>query len=298
MDISNVYTDADIMRGFVGEINSTSYTLLNSIGYTMDSSCIENIYRNEDVKQTYKTFSKFNRKGYLNFINPRKSNENTDKRNVFIYCQPNWTSCFYTESQVLNQINVAYPKVKNIVLKTRHKGKCDDIRKSYPSIVGVCSQSNNKRLAIDAYNEIYSDKNIANLLLNPYYVIGNDEKTTASNIRENYYDRDIIALHRGMINEYIIDSVVGEEWDNGPEKKNRVDSIAINENMSSKLYDLTKVSKIIKKIKKIENKYIGTGVTDGKIIKEDDFDTAWEEFLCELDNAGINEILECVNKQE
>ena len=81
----------------------------------------------------------------------------------------------------------------------------------------------------------------------------------------------------------------------GDEIKEIVDSIEVNENLEGRLYDWTPVREQVKRVRKVIKKYIG-GNYSGEFSKGD-FDTTWNRFLKELEEAGIDDILELANSR-
>lgn len=73
-------------------------------------------------------------------------------------------------------------------------------------------------------------------------------------------------------------------------------------NLLTDNYDFTPVKKEVKKIMSLEKKYLGESFNyagsdyKGKIFTGD-FETEYNNFLKELDNAGIDKVLEYLNNR-
>ena len=101
---------------------------------------------------------------------------------------------------------------------------------------------------------------------------------------------------------------VPSDWDGVSDsyvfKNNKSDSsksnLKFNEKFVDRYYDFTPVKKEVKKIMSLEKKYLGESFNyagsdyKGKIFTGD-FETEYNNFLKELDNAGIDKVLEYLN---
>ena len=106
---------------------------------------------------------------------------------------------------------------------------------------------------------------------------------------EKYFYRS----HSNWTNNYNAINISGSL--KGEEIKEIVDSIKVNENLEGRLYNWTPVSEQVKKVRKVIKRYIG-GNYSGEFSKGD-FDTTWDKFLKELEEAGIDDILALANSQ-
>ena len=69
-----------------------------------------------------------------------------------------------------------------------------------------------------------------------------------------------------------------------------------NKNYIGKYYDFKPVKKEVKNILEIEKKY--TDMEKGILFSEkEEFEQLWEKFLNELDNAGMDKVLEYLNRK-
>jgi hypothetical protein len=89
--------------------------------------------------------------------------------------------------------------------------------------------------------------------------------------------------------------------DNSIEKtKKNIENLKFNEKFVDRYYDFTPVKKEVKEIMSLEKKYLGNSFNyegsdyKGKIFTGD-FEKEYNNFLKELDKAGIERVLEYLN---
>ena len=147
------------------------------------------------------------------------------------------------------------------------------------------------------YNLIYSDKEIANIISFFNYNVGDtDYKINGMEISDFYNENKgkyYWSEYSNWTNNYNAINISGALP--GDEIKEIVDSIEVNENLEGRLYDWTPVREQVKRVRKVIKKYIG-GNYSGEFSKGD-FDTTWNRFLKELEEAGIDDILELANSR-
>ncbi|MFQ9514454.1 MAG: hypothetical protein ACLRZ9_01365 [Eubacterium sp.] len=293
-----IQTETTSTVGYIGDLGGNNYFETHVFGIGLNGNKIINYYKDPGVKQEYKTYSEYLQKGYLNYLNPSDQDEESIYTgNLFLYPHADCTVTKSSNENVLEEINIQYSQVKKIKKIKWKEDNISEWRLNYPGVSGICSASDNKERAVDALNIIYSDKEIANIISNPFYETGSGILKTTNQIKE-FYDQnngDFESSHGMLTNSFLADSIVGNDINDGNTAKELIDSVNINEKFAGKLYDYTPIKKEVRKLKKIEKKYVGLGA--GGKLKEKNFEKIWKEFLSELDKAGMEKALRYLNEQ-
>lgn len=198
----------------------------------------------------------------------------------------------------------AFPKVKNM---EQYKWGDYSVNPQdlidYNSINGIYKKSVNKKTALEAYDFINSDVEASNIIKFPEYDgSGKDYNITEAEYIE-FYDKDENKGKVGQggncfVNPFVANPFAG---DNSIEKtKKNIENLKFNEKFVDRYYDFTPVKKEEKKIMSLEKKYLGNSFNyegsdyKGKIFAGD-FEKEYNNFLKELDKAGIERVLEYLN---
>ena len=144
-------------------------------------------------------------------------------------------------------------------------------------------------MAMDALNTIYSDRVSSNIASYPLYKIDREDYTENMDI-ENYAGPSKI-----FANVFVRYS--SDYKKEGSELKKEEDLAKTSDKISGRYFDLNDSKDKIKRLVEIEKKYIDySAELKGKFLNGD-FDTTWNEFLKELDAAGIEEVIQLINGQ-
>ena len=97
-----------------------------------------------------------------------------------------------------------------------------------------------------------------------------------------------------MINPFVTNSFADRKTIE--EYKENINLLKYNKNYIGKYYDFKPVKKEVENILEIEKKY--TAMEKGILFSEkEEFEQLWEKFLNELDNAGMDKVLEYLNRK-
>ena len=109
---------------------------------------------------------------------------------------------------------------------------------------------------------------------------------------ENYSNFE--ARSQKMINPFVTNSFADRKTIE--EYKENINLLKYNKNYIGKYYDFKPVKKEVENILEIEKKY--TDMEKGILFSEkEEFEQLWEKFLNELDNAGMDKVLEYLNRK-
>lgn len=289
------------IAGYIGKINRKGNVNTNAFGVSLEGKRIDNYYKLSDVKKSLKEISEYVKKGYFKYLNENKR-DNTINANVFI-------SNLYFEEVEGRETEVewsVFPKVKYV--KQYKWGNCSVKAQELidgNAINGIYKKSNNKKIALSAYNFINSDVEASNIIKFPEYDgSGGQYNITLSEYYDFFSREENQGKFEGRGYKFVNPFVANPFADKNSievSKKN-VESLKYNEKYIDKYYDFTQVKKEIENIIKVEKKYLGQdynyngGSYDGKLFKED-FDSAYNDFLKELDEAGIEKVLSYLNNE-
>lgn len=289
--------DVRFAKGYVGELNGLNYMRNVGLGIDKDEDKVVNYYADEKVKESYRTMAQYISNGYYKFMNMPKEKQNNTDGNCFLLYISRSTNSTIPEEQWMKWLTDMYPQWKNYTKVRWGEGKASGWDSYWPAIVGICNKSNNIQEALKIYNLIYSDKEISNIISYFNYTVGDtDYRINDMEISDFYSENDDkyrYSVDSNWTNNYNAINISGSL--KGEEIKEIVDSIKVNENLEGRLYNWTPVSEQVKKVRKVIKKYIG-GNYSGEFSKGD-FDTTWNRFLKELEEAGIDDILELANSR-
>lgn len=167
------------------------------------------------------------------------------------------------------------------------------------SINSVCSRSKNKKIALEAYDFINSNAEASNIILYPEYDGTGKKYSITENEYYDFYSREenysnFEARSQKMINPFVTNSFADRKTIE--EYKENINLLKYNKNYIGKYYDFKPVKKEVENILEIEKKY--TDMEKGILFSEkEEFEQLWEKFLNELDNAGMDKVLEYLNRK-
>lgn len=289
--------DVRFAKGYVGELNGLNYIRNVGLGIDKDEEKVVNYYADEKVKESYRIMAQYISNGYYKFMNMPKEKQNNTDGNCFMLYISRDTCSTIPEEQWMKWLTDMYPQWKNYTKVSWSDGKASDWDSDWPVIVGICNKSNNMQEALKIYNLIYSDKELANIISFFNYNVGDTDYKINDLEISDFYGKNIekyfYRSHSNWTNNYNAINISGSL--KGEEIKEIVDSIKVNENLEGRLYNWTPVSEQVKKVRKVIKRYIG-GNYSGEFSKGD-FDTTWDKFLKELEEAGIDDILALANSQ-
>ncbi|WP_455950441.1 hypothetical protein [Eubacterium sp.] len=257
-----------------------------------NSGKIENYYKFKDVKNEYYNLYKYNRAGFFNVLNKTK---NRKKANIFIDNETydtagdkdevDWEQ--YPQVHKMKKIQWGTPMVEQ-----------EDLM-FFCSINSVCSRSKNKKIALEAYDFINSNTEASNIILYPEYNGTGKKYSITENEYYDFYSREenysnFEARSQKMINPFVTNSFADRKTKE--EYKENINLLKYNKNYMGKYYDFKPVKKEVENILEIEKKY--TDMEKGILFSEkEEFEQLWEKFLNELDNAGMDKVLEYLNRK-
>lgn len=257
-----------------------------------NSGKVENYYKFKDVKNEYYNLYKYNRAGFFNVLNKTK---NRKKANIFIDNETydtvgdkdevDWEQ--YPQVHKMKKIQWGTPMVEQ-----------EDLM-FFCSINSVCSKSKNKKIALEAYDFINSNTEASNIILYPEYDGTGKKYSITENEYYDFYSREenysnFEARSQKMINPFVTNSFADRKTIE--EYKENINLLKYNKNYIGKYYDFKPVKKEVENILEIEKKY--TDMEKGILFSEkEEFEQLWEKFLNELDNAGIDKVLEYLNRK-
>ena len=287
--------DVRFAKGYIGKLNGLNYEQNVGIGIDNDENKVINYYADEKVKESYRTMAQYINNGYYKFMNmPKEKQKHNTSGNCFLMYDVDVTGGTSKEKEV---DTCMYQQLKNVTKVSWCKGKSSNWDWDWPAIVGISNKSNNIQEILKIYNLIYSDKEIANIISFFNYNVGDtDYKINGMEISDFYNENKgkyYWSEYSNWTNNYNAINISGALP--GDEIKEIVDSIEVNENLEGRLYDWTPVREQVKRVRKVIKKYIG-GNYSGEFSKGD-FDTTWNRFLKELEEAGIDDILELANSR-
>ena len=257
-----------------------------------NSGKVENYYKFKDVKNEYYNLYKYNRAGFFNVLNKTK---NRKKANIFIDNETydtvgdkdevDWEQ--YPQVHKMKKIQWGTPMVEQ-----------EDLM-FFCSINSVCSRSKNKKIALEAYDFINSNAEASNIILYPEYDGTGKKYSITENEYYDFYSREenysnFEARSQKMINPFVTNSFADRKTIE--EYKENINLLKYNKNYIGKYYDFKPVKKEVENILEIEKKY--TDMEKGILFSEkEEFEQLWEKFLNELDNAGMDKVLEYLNRK-
>lgn len=257
-----------------------------------NSGKVENYYKFKDVKNEYYNLYKYNRAGFFNVLNKTK---NRKKANIFIDNETydtvgdkdevDWEQ--YPQVHKMKKIQWGTPMVEQ-----------EDLM-FFCSINSVCSRSKNKKIALEAYDFINSNTEASNIILYPEYDGTGKKYSITENEYYDFYSREenysnFEARSQKMINPFVTNSFADRKTIE--EYKENINLLKYNKNYIGKYYDFKPVKKEVENILEIEKKY--TDMEKGILFSEkEEFEQLWEKFLNELDNAGMDKVLEYLNRK-
>ena len=257
-----------------------------------NSGKVENYYKFKDVKNEYYNLYKYNRAGFFNVLNKTK---NRKKANIFIDNETydtvgdkdevDWEQ--YPQVHKMKKIQWGTPMVEQ-----------EDLM-FFCSINSVCSRSKNKKIALEAYDFINSNTEASNIILYPEYDGTGKKYSITENEYYDFYSREenysiFEARSQKMINPFVTNSFADRKTIE--EYKENINLLKCNKNYIGKYYDFKPVKKEVENILEIEKKY--TDMEKGILFSEkEEFEQLWEKFLNELDNAGMDKVLEYLNRK-
>lgn len=257
-----------------------------------NSGKVENYYKFKDVKNEYYNLYKYNRAGFFNVLNKTK---NRKKANIFIDNETydtvgdkdevDWEQ--YPQVHKMKKIQWGTPMVEQ-----------EDLM-FFCSINSVCSRSKNKKIALEAYDFINSNAEASNIILYPEYDGTGKTYSITENEYYDFYSREenysnFEARSQKMINPFVTNSFADRKTIE--EYKENINLLKYNKNYIGKYYDFKPVKKEVENILEIEKKY--TDMEKGILFSEkEEFEQLWEKFLNELDNAGMDKVLEYLNRK-
>lgn len=257
-----------------------------------NSGKVENYYKFKDVKNEYYNLYKYNRAGFFNVLNKTK---NRKKANIFIDNETydtvgdkdevDWEQ--YPQVHKMKKIQWGTPMVEQ-----------EDLM-FFCSINSVCSRSKNKKIALEAYDFINSNAEASNIILYPEYDGMGKKYSITENEYYDFYSREenysnFEARSQKMINPFVTNSFADRKTIE--EYKENINLLKYNKNYIGKYYDFKPVKKEVENILEIEKKY--TDMEKGILFSEkEEFEQLWEKFLNELDNAGMDKVLEYLNRK-
>ena len=257
-----------------------------------NSGKVENYYKFKDVKNEYYNLYKYNRAGFFNVLNKTK---NRKKANIFIDNETydtvgdkdevDWEQ--YPQVHKMKKIQWGTPMVEQ-----------EDLM-FFCSINSVCSRSKNKKIALEAYDFINSNAEASNIILYPEYDGTGKKYSITENEYYDFYSREenysnFEARSQKMINPFVTNSFADRKTIE--EYKENINLLKYNKNYIGKYYDFKPVKKEVENILEIEKKY--TDMEKGILFSEkEEFEQLWEKFLNELDNAGMDKVLEYINRK-
>lgn len=278
----------DTTFGYIGEMNGENYIYTKVFGENEEKGIVENYYASDSVKNSFKNYADYYKKGYFSYLNPTNKNEdNINSGNCFAFLKGD-----YDEDEVLRIVEGDYSQVKGL----KKIYYCDEVMPYYPfdsELTGICSASQKKEMALDALNTIYSDRVASNITSYPLYKVGKEDFT------ESFSYEDEIENYSGPIKIFSnpFARYSSDYHKEGSELKKEADEVEVSDKFAGRYFDYNNVKKQVKKLKEIEDKYIDDSAELKGEFLEGDFEMTWNRFLKELDEAGIDEAIKCINEQ-
>lgn len=160
-------------------------------------------------------------------------------------------------------------------------------------INGICSTSKNKEKALEAMAFICGDKVLSNILVDGVGRSGYKLKNYVPQSTNIYNTTGAGAL----ANQYIVDN----SYDiNREMARKSMENVIIAKEIEGYYFDLTKYKSEMEKIREIQDDMLWNYVKQAELYsdKYDSFDEAWEDLDRQLREAGIDEVLEEINRQK
>lgn len=295
IDILDIPIQEMFTQGYYKKKSKKEEIFTYAFGMGVENENICNYYACPEVKEFYRTYAKYYNKGYLNYINPSSEDENSiDTGACFIYCVGSSTCSLEPPFLADDDFNT-YPQVKKWRRVKSMDASIRDWELDDQSVIGVCNRTDNLKESLEILSLIYTDPEMSNILQYPEYIVG----TVGNDFQPYRAGAGAVAIwnidiaRKIFSNPYNAENLNGERTNN--EKKKLMDNVKYNKKFSTRIYDYTPMKDKIDKIRKIEEKY--TGDYYNGLFLEGNFEEQWNKFLKELDSAGINEVLEYLNKQ-
>ena len=289
------------VAGYMDKLDEKGNTDVSAFSISLNGKSIENYFKLKDIKKSLKEVREYQNRGYFEYLNENETN-NTLNANIFI------CNLFYDDVNGHKEEidRDAFPKVKEVKLYKwgNNSVKPQDLLE-FNAVNGIYKQSNNKKIALKAYDFINSDVEASNIIKFPEYDGTGKEYSITSDEYDEYFSREenegkFDARGCKFVNPLVANPF--KDRNSTEEMKKNIENLKFNEKYIDKFYDFTPVKKEVEKIMSLEKEYLGESFNyegsdyKGKIFTGD-FETEYNNFLKELDEAGIDKVLAYLNKQ-
>ena len=285
--------------GYIDKMDKRGNAEVNAFSVSLNGKSIENYFKSKKIKKALKEVREYQNRGYFEYLNEDETN-NTLNANMFV------SNLLYEDvSGHKEEIDRdAYPKVKDVKLYkwgNNNVNSQDLIERN--AINGIYRKSPNKKKALEAYDFINSDVEASNIIKFPEYDGTGKKYSITSDEYDEYFSREenegkFEGRGLKLANPLVANSF--KDCNSTEEMRKNIENLKFNEKFVDRYYDFTPVKKEVKKIMSLEKKYLGESFNyagsdyKGKIFTGD-FETEYNNFLKELDNAGIDKVLEYLN---
>ena len=278
---------SDYITGYVGTLCGKNLKSIPILQYDAKERKIVNCLNNEKAKKEIKAFTDYKKSKYFSYINKSIKEKDMLSKNIFLtaVCE-GIDSGGSSYRHAVDDIKDEYSqvkKMKRINWQTVTKYGTD----KQLGVTGICTSSKNKEAAMEALNFIYSDSDASNIVVDPEYRVEKKQKSQELFIRgyENY-----CGCSSNMYND-----LKTFPKDVYKEKIKEINSYKVDDKIAGRIFDFTKIEKQINDIMKIEEKYCDKWKKSPLV--KGNFETEWNNFMKELDNAGMEQVLKELNKQ-
>ena len=289
------------VAGYMDKLDEKGNTDVSAFSISLNGKSIENYFKLKDVKKSLKEVREYQNRGYFEYLNEDETN-NTLNANIFI------CNLFYDDVNGHKEEidRDAFPKVKEVKLYKwgNNSVKPQDLIE-FNAVNGIYKKSNNKKIALKAYDFINSDVEASNIIKFPEYDGTGKEYSITSDEYYEYFSREENEGKFDTRGCMFVNPLVANPFkdrNSTEEMKKNIENLKFNEKYVDKFYDFTPVKKEIEKIMSLEKEYLGDSFNyegsdnKGKIFTGD-FETEYNNFLKALDKAGIEKVLSYLNKQ-
>lgn len=237
----------------------------------------ENLFENEEVKHYCEAMSDYRKNGYL-------YKKQDSRKNFLIYNAGIDEFSSVRDDWVIQEIRKRYPQAGNII---KIPYQYCSLTTQFNSITGICAASGQKDAAYDALSTIMGNRAFSDLLL--YGTEENDYTLTEEGKALTDGREGINSMYFGNT---LLSTPTIYEPDNKYELYAEILTSMRRSSVLGQYVELTERKDIIEQINRIVEEY--DGLFDGTL---DDVPEALRELNSRLKEAGIDEVLEEINRQ-
>lgn len=286
----NIYFDGYKKRPYENkEING-----LACIGYDVEGGKDEiiSVADSEVVKDYVKTTYEFRKKEYDKILNNSGDNDYdflsagmSEVASLFLYCN----KLSVLENPDLKDVSESFVKLKNSDSALAYEYPVHGLDFNTMVINGVCSKSKYPEKAIEALSFIYNSEVASGIMYEGPESVGYEVKNFDGNTRESVKD------NIKLTNRYLIKDANQEE--DGETIKKTLENAKVVKEIEGYYFDLSEYKDEVVALREVENEFMTDWKTAIFDEKYSSFEDAWSDFDRKLKEAGIENLLEGINKQ-